>query len=258
MNADVIISVPKLKVHKKVGVTLNVKNLVGITTNKNFLVHYSVTPPREGGDQYPDDLFTPVEEALIKTERWMYDHFLANGKWFWEYLHRTIYAIHNNTTRRLGLKVTESKRKLDAGNWYGNDSAWRMAVDLMKICTFTDHNGSLKETPQRKTLSIIDGIIGGEKNGPLLPDPKLSGVLLCGENYLAVDIVATRLMGFDPLKLKMYSYLLKSGIYGFCSPSDIEVLSNNTRWQKCLLDSQDPFLSYKPHTGWIGHIEINK
>ena len=44
MNADVVISVPKLKVHKKVGVTLNVKGLVGINTNKNYLVHYSLTP----------------------------------------------------------------------------------------------------------------------------------------------------------------------------------------------------------------------
>ena len=36
MNADVVISVPKLKVHKRSGVTLNVKGLVGICTNKNF------------------------------------------------------------------------------------------------------------------------------------------------------------------------------------------------------------------------------
>ncbi|HLM69692.1 MAG TPA: DUF362 domain-containing protein, partial [Longimicrobium sp.] len=35
LGADVVISIPKLKVHKKVGVTLNVKGLVGMNTNKN-------------------------------------------------------------------------------------------------------------------------------------------------------------------------------------------------------------------------------
>ena len=53
LSADVIISVPKLKVHKKVGVTLNMKGLVGITTNKNYLVHYKLGTPSEGGDQFP-------------------------------------------------------------------------------------------------------------------------------------------------------------------------------------------------------------
>ena len=62
MNADVVISVPKLKVHKKVGVTLNVKGLVGINTNKNYLVHYSLTPPSEGGDQFPDGLLSPIRK----------------------------------------------------------------------------------------------------------------------------------------------------------------------------------------------------
>jgi len=37
MDADVVISVPKLKVHKKVGVTLGCKGLVGMCTDKNFL-----------------------------------------------------------------------------------------------------------------------------------------------------------------------------------------------------------------------------
>ncbi|MCS7003264.1 MAG: DUF362 domain-containing protein, partial [Dehalococcoidia bacterium] len=110
MTADVVVSVPKLKVHKKVGVTLNAKGLVGVNTNKNYLVHYSVTPPSAGGDQYPDGLLTPMEETIIRIERWMYDHLLAPRQKPLEYLHRAIYALHNRTTRRLGLKVAEWKR----------------------------------------------------------------------------------------------------------------------------------------------------
>ena len=199
MDADVVVSIPKLKVHKKVGVTLNVKGLVGICTNKNYLVHYSVTPPSKGGDQYPDGLLSPLEKALITTERWMYDHLLAPREYLLERLHRSVYWLHNNTTRRLGIKVQEHKRLLDAGNWYGNDSAWRMAVDLYTLFLFAGHDGKLCTSQQRRVFSVIDGVIGGDVNGPLTPNPVSARTLLAGENLLAVDIVATRLMGFDPL-----------------------------------------------------------
>ncbi len=258
MNADVVISVPKLKVHKKVGVTLNVKGLVGITTDKNYLVHYTLTQPSKGGDQYPDDLFTATEELLIKLERWMYDHLLASRNHFLEKIHRSIYWLHNHTTKLLGLKVSEKKRMFDAGNWYGNDSAWRMAVDLMKVFCFTDRNGKILDKPQRKTFSIIDGIIGGENNGPLSPDPVKAGILIAGENMLSVDIVATRIMGFDPMKIKMYEYLLNSSDFDFGvkNINEIDVLSNYPEWRNCLNDIKSTFLRFTPHSGWVGHIEI--
>jgi uncharacterized protein (DUF362 family) len=258
MDADVVISVPKLKVHKKVRVTLNIKGLVGIATNKNFLVHYSLTPPSRGGDQYPDGLFTKTEERLIKTERWMYDHLLASRKRSLECLHRSVYWLHNHTTRRLGLKVDEHKRMLDAGNWHGNDSAWRMAVDLFKVFLFSDKDGRLQATPQRRTFSVVDGVIGGDNNGPLMPDPTSASVLLGGENYLAVDMVATRLMGFDPLKVRMYADLLanKDFDFGVRSLADIRVAADDPAMANCLSDRTSPFLNFKPHPGWLGHLEI--
>jgi hypothetical protein len=259
MNADVVISVPKLKVHKKVGVTLNVKGLVGINTNKNYLVHYTLTPPNKGGDQYPEHFLTPVEEFLIATERWMYDHFLATGSRPLEYLHRSIYWLHNNSTRKLGIKVSEWKRLMDAGNWYGNDSAWRMAVDLATILFFADNTGQIHRQPQRRMFTIIDGIIGGDNLGPLTPDDVPSGTLIGSENLLAADLVATRLMGFDPLKVKMHRWLLDTETcsFGVRSYDDIQVLSPLENWRNCLHDSTDSFLGFKPHPGWVGHLEID-
>ena len=99
-------------------------------------------------------------------------------------------------------KTSESQLIFDAGNWHGNDSAWRMVSDLMKIVLYADKEGRLQTKPQRKVFSIIDGLIGGENNGPLEPDEKKSGVVIAGSNPLAVDIVATRLMGFDWQKLR--------------------------------------------------------
>jgi uncharacterized protein (DUF362 family) len=53
-DADVYISIPKLKTHQKVGATLNLKGLVGGITEKNQLVHWRVGPPETGGDEYHD------------------------------------------------------------------------------------------------------------------------------------------------------------------------------------------------------------
>ena len=260
LGADVVISVPKLKVHKKVGVTLNAKGLVGMATNKNLIVHYTLGSPREGGDQYPDGLFSPLEKFLIRTERWMYDHFLATRRRSLEYLHRSAYWIHNHSLKKLSVKVAEEKRLLDAGNWHGNDSAWRMVVDLMRILYFCGSDGVVHDMPQRGLFSIIDGVIGGEGNGPLTPDPKAAGALLGGANLLAVDLVAARLMGFDPLRMKMYAALLndREFDFGVRSLGQIQVLSDSPAIQACLGDRTDRFFDFEPHPGWKDHIEMRE
>jgi uncharacterized protein (DUF362 family) len=56
-------------------------------------------------------------------------------------------------------------------------------------------------------FAIVDGIIGMEGNGPIQGTPKHSGVLVFGDDLVAVDATATRLMGIDPWKI---NYLEKA------------------------------------------------
>lgn len=258
MNADVVISVPKLKTHKKVGVTMNIKGLVGACTNKNLIVHYSLGRGSEGGDQYPPGHFTPMEERIIRTERWMYDTFLAKRSRPLEYVHRSIYWLHGRFIKPLGIGVPKEKRLLDVGNWYGNDSAWRMCVDLLKVIVFADRRGDMQRTPQRQLFSVIDGITGGENKGPLEPDPVEAGLLIGSTSFLAGDIVGTRLMGFDPLKVKTLKYLLDETDrdLGIRSYDDIEVRSAEPNIEGCLNNNENRFAEFRPYPGWTGHLEI--
>ena len=223
-----------------------------------MIVHYSLGSVENGGDQYPPNHFTPMEERLIKIERWMYDTFLAKKSVPLEYVHRTIYWLHGHFIRPFGLKVEKKKRLLDVGNWYGNDSAWRMSADLLKVIMFADKNGEIRKTEKRKLFCIIDGIIGGENKGPLEPDPVKSGILIGSENFLAADIVGTRLMGFDPLCVKYLRYLLKEKNYdfGLKELDDIEIKTPVIKWRNCLNDKTDSFFNFKPYPGWKGHLEI--
>ncbi len=56
-------------------------------------------------------------------------------------------------------------------------------------------------------FAIVDGIVGMEGNGPIQGRAKASGLLVLGEDPVAVDATATRMMGLDPLQLP---YLAKA------------------------------------------------
>ena len=91
------------------------------------------------------------------------------------------------------------------GAWPGNDTIWRMVVDL--------YQGMLEK--ERKYFSVIDGIIAGEGQGPFCPTSKNANTLIVGDNLLAADIAAVRYMGFDPQKIKYLDYFINQGIVDY-------------------------------------------
>lgn len=254
LGADLVILVPKLKTHKKVGVTLNIKGLVGTTTNKNCLVHYSVGAPHEGGDEFPDAMLSARSEAAVRMHRLASDVLLARKSPLFDFLYETARSVAKAVLRPLGFRP--GTRVVDAGNWYGNDSAWRMAVDLWRAFLYADREGTLHDRPMRRVFSVIDGITAGEAEGPLVPDARHCGVLVAGFNPAAVDLVATRLMGFDYRKLKTFQHLLETPALRLPDPASIRVLGEPGL--ETLLDpaNRDPGLDLAPHPAWKGHVEL--
>lgn len=57
-------------------------------------------------------------------------------------------------------------------------------------------------------FAIVDGIIGMEGDGPIQGDPKPVGILIFGDDPVAVDATAARLMHIDPRKIP---YLQQAG-----------------------------------------------
>jgi uncharacterized protein (DUF362 family) len=265
LGADVLISVPKLKVHKKVGVTLNSKGLVGTVTNKNFLIHYSLGSPEKGGDQFPPSMLSESDKRLMTVQRFLYDRLLSRRDRLGNRLFMLVYSPFRRWIRPWLRKSTERINTFDGGNWHGNDSAWRMVSDLMTIARFADREGQIHSTPQRRHFSIVDGVVGGEGNGPLFPDARPEGVILAGRNLLAVDAVAARLMGFDPLRLPWMQDLLRrqahgsegnggAPAFGISDLGEIDISSNVPEWVD-LFHTVEPGLKFRPHPGWVGSIE---
>ncbi len=62
----------------------------------------------------------------------------------------------------------------------------------------------------RPDFAIIDGVVGMEGNGPIQGTPKFAGVLLFGDDPVAVDATACRVMGLRPEKV---AYLAHAGTF---------------------------------------------
>ncbi len=73
-------------------------------------------------------------------------------------------------------------------------------------------------------LAVADGVVGMEGNGPIDGAPVASGVAVAGTNALAVDLVGTQLMGFDPRTIGYLWYLSQMRNL---SPEDVEIVGED-------------------------------
>jgi uncharacterized protein (DUF362 family) len=133
-NADLLVSMPKLKTHHWAGVTLSLKNMFGVV---------------------PGSVYGWPKNAL---------------------------------------------------HWAGIDGS------------ILDINSSLP-IPQ---FAIVDGIVGMEGNGPLQGQAKQSGVLVLGDDLVAVDAISARLMMIEPRKIEYLE--IAGGFLGNISHDRIELV----------------------------------
>ncbi len=248
MAADVFINLPKMKTHKKVGVTLNLKNLVGINGNKNWLPHHREGVPANGGDQYASSgLSERLEHRLLVAFK---KGFPLLGP-----LRRYVGGAAKRAGRR-AFGDTDTTR-IRSGNWWGNDTTWRMVLDLNRALRYADSNGVLHSSPQRRYFSFVDGIIAGEGNGPMGPDAKPAGVVLAGEDPLAVDLACTRIMGFDWEKIPVLSGASRPHRFDLSRARYREVAcrSNIAVYDRPLTDFEGTCLAFRSHFGWAGMVE---
>lgn len=249
LDADVVINLPKFKTHKKAGLTLSLKNMVGINGDKNYLPHHTMGTPSLGGDEFSNSSFGNVlQGAVTKVYK------------------KTLSAMGGTggplaqIALKLGYKVFgKTENVVRSGNWYGNDTLWRMVLDLNKILFYFGSAGNTFVKP-RRYLTIIDGIIAGENNGPSSPDRKECGILIAGLNPVAADTVAASIAGFDYLKIPTLKHAFEIKHYPLCtfSPSDIRIISNRKELNGNLknLQTSETF-HFVPHFGWKGHIELD-
>jgi uncharacterized protein (DUF362 family) len=186
LDADVVLNLPKLKTHKKAGVTCALKNLIGINGNKEYLPHHRIGGSASGGDCYPgaSRVKRALEFAYDRMNRTASES-VGRG---WSTATRVLRRVSVMQGDTLGVE----------GSWSGNDTVWRTCLDLNRILLYGRPDGTMADEPQRRVLNVVDAIVAGHGDGPLAPQPAPMGILLAGSSSAAVDRIGARLLGYDP------------------------------------------------------------
>ncbi|MDR3609213.1 MAG: DUF362 domain-containing protein, partial [Ignavibacteriaceae bacterium] len=209
--------------------------------------HYLIGSPENGGDQFPiASRKSNLENKLVIAAKKM---MLKNRPSFFfiaRKLKKVAYKIFGQTE-----KVVRS------GNWYGNNTVWRMCLDLNRVLMYCNPDGTLRTTP-KKMISIVDGFSAMEGNGPVAGTLNPAGVILCGDNPVSVDAACAKIMGLDYNKISIIKRAFDDHKYPLSAEnySEIIIRSNNKKWDKRLNEIKfEDSLKFKPHFGWAGHIE---
>lgn len=241
LSADTVISVAKLKTHKKAGVTLNLKNMIGIVQGKEFIPHH-----RPGsspiGDAFPS--FPPRRYVVQRRFRQMVARFLA--------LHLAVRSGVRFVVRNvMKLHLLSGEQPVEWGEWYGNDTIWRTILDVNSILLYADKTGTMQNMRQRRYFCLVDGVVGMGGEGPMAGEVVTPGIILAGSEPVATDAVAAGLMGFDVNRIKTIS---KAGeqrghVLGTCDRKRITVLAKDE-------SLRDLNLHFKPPLSWAGHLKV--
>jgi uncharacterized protein (DUF362 family) len=183
-KSDIIISLPKIKTHQRTGMTGALKNIVGLNGDKDFLPHHRLGGTARGGDCYAGKNLLRYWAELAQDK--------ANRH-------------HGSSLFRIWLKISGLVWKMSipgksynlGAGWFGNDTTWRMVMDLNRIVLYGKEDGTIANEKQRTLFSLCDAIIGGQGNGPLRPEPFPMGFISFSNDSGLTDVCFGKLMGFD-------------------------------------------------------------
>lgn len=176
LECDVFINAPKLKTHGYAGITAALKNLMGL--NLRSTIHRMDLDAFRAYEARPD--FADCRESPMRD----IPHFDRTklGDWKWG----SWGSVESN---------------YHAGP--GNDVLWRTLADLNKIILYAAPDGTMRDRPTRRYLSVVDGIVGTDKTGPITDSLVRSGCIVAGRDPVRVDAVSAYIMGWDPLALNL-------------------------------------------------------
>jgi hypothetical protein len=244
IDADVVFNLPKLKTHKKAGITAALKNAVGVNGHKEYLPHHRLGGVDRGGDNYCGGSRAKwlAELAL--------DRMNASGtRW-------TRAAFGQLARGLIGLGVLLGADSNVDGSWAGNDTVWRMTLDLDRILIYGRADGTLSPTPMRRVVTITDGIVAGQGEGPLAPSPLPLGVMTFATNLAAAEVVHARLLGLDPARVPLVRHAFDAhpNPVADCSLAEVELCVDG---RAASVDSLPlPARRARVPKGWRGACEL--
>ncbi|HJO38051.1 MAG: DUF362 domain-containing protein [Vicinamibacterales bacterium] len=83
----------------------------------------------------------------------------------------------------------------------------------------------IQQKIHRGVFAVMDGTFAGDGPGPRCMTPHVKNVILAGSDQVAIDAVAAKLMGFDPLSIKYIRLAHDAGL-GCGDPREIAIVGD--------------------------------
>ena len=138
-----------------------------------------------------------------------------------------------------------------------------MVCDLNRALYFSDPERLRLDAPApvRRVLTVLDGIVAGEGEGPLAPHDRPLGAILAALDPVALDLTALALMGFDPSRVPKVRELMRdvgpriTRVRNDDCVRVTETPANSFSPRELRVDEVVCDRSFVPHQGWRGQIE---
>ena len=106
---------------------------------------------------------------------------------------------------------------------------------------------------------FVDGVIAGEGNGPMDPDPVAAGLMLFGFHPASTDAACAAVMGFEPQRIPIVrqAFLCRFLPLTNWALSDVALSTTTEPGRRHPIGALPAELihCFKPHFGWVGEVE---
>lgn len=130
--------------------------------------------------------------------------------------------IHLPTVKTHGHSITTGAVKNAFGGLlkevrhYAHKHIHEVLVDLL----------SMQRELHPSVFAVMDGTVCGDGAGPRTMVPRIKGIILASRDSVAIDAIAARMMGFDPLSIPYIRMAHERGL-GVGDPAEIVIVGND-------------------------------
>jgi hypothetical protein len=129
-------------------------------------------------------------------------------------LHECTQKTHGHTTTTGAIKNSFGGLLKEVRH-YAHEFIHEVMVDLMYMQREL-HPG---------VFAVMDGTVMGDGAGPRTMIPRVGNLILASKDQVAIDAIAARIMGFDPLSIRYLAMCQERGL-GVADPRDIEIVGD--------------------------------
>jgi len=100
-------------------------------------------------------------------------------------------------------------------------------------------------------FAVMDGTTAGNGPGPRTMDPQIKNVILASGDQVAIDAVAAKMMGFDPLSIGYIRIAHENGL-GIGDPREIEIVGDDVSGENWNFSVGRSFHKFLGWLSWYG------